>query len=81
MIIDYNNFNKIKKKIDNKYQVVYEIDNFILNKHIKNILFSINKSKKKPTKIFKHNSRIIKIEFNKFKDLHKNLNRLIKEIF
>ena len=81
MIIDYNNFNKIYKVLDNKYQTTIEIDNFLLNKHIEKILLSINKSKNKPTKIFKHNTKIIKTEFNKFNDLHINLKKLIEEIF
>ena len=81
MIIDYNNFSKNNKILDSKYQRAFEIDNFLLNKHLKKILLSIRKSKKKPTKIFKHNSRIVKTEFNKFNDLHKNLNKLIREIF
>ncbi len=80
MIIDYNNFKKINKILDNKYQKAFEIDNFLLEKKLKEVLISINKSKK-PTKIFKHNSKIVKTEFNKFKDLHQNLNKLIKEIY
>ena len=81
MIIDYNNFKNVNKILDNKYQTAFEIDNFLLRNHIKKILRSLSKSKNKPTKIFKHNSRIVKTEYNNFKDLHKNINQLIKEIF
>ena len=80
MILDYKKLDDLKKISFNKTQKIIVIDGLILKDKINKILNSIVKSKNKPSKIFKHSNKIVKLEYNNFKNLHYELGNLIKEI-
>ena len=80
MNINYEIFNKIKKFKKNAKQKIIITKGFINKDYENKIYKSVNSSLTKPTKIFKHNNKIVKYEFN---DLHKfnyNLRQLYLEL-
>ncbi len=93
MNIDYEIFNNIKKFKNNSKQKILILKGLI-NKNCESKVYkSLNRSLKKPTKVFKHNNKIVKYEFNNsnmfnynFRQLYIELNsekfiNLLKKIF
>ena len=64
MNINYEIFNKIKKFKKNAKKKIIITKGFINKDYENKIYKSVNSSLTKPTKIFKHNNKIVKYEFN-----------------
>lgn len=80
MNINYEIFNKIKKfKFNSKQKLI--ITKGFINKHYENKIYkSAKRSLTKPTKIFKHNNKIIKYEFNDASRFNYDLRQLYNEL-
>ncbi len=80
MNINYEIFNKIKKfKINSKQKIII-LKGLIYRDHESKVYKSVNKSLKKPTKVFRHNDKIVKYEFNDSNKFNYNLKQLYIEL-
>ena len=80
MNINYEIFNNIKKFKNNSRQKIIIINGLIKKKYENRIYKSINKSISKPTKIFRHNNRIVKYEYNNSNKFNYYLRRFYEEL-
>ena len=80
MNINYEIFNKIKKFKKNAKQKIIITKGFINKDYENKIYKSVNSSLTKPTKIFKHNNKIVKYEFNDSYKFNYNLRQLYIEL-
>ena len=80
MNINYEIFNNIKKFKNNSRQKIIIINGLIKKKYENRIYKSINKSISNPTKIFRHNNRIVKYEYNNSNKFNYDLRRFYKEL-
>lgn len=80
MNIDYSKFENIKSFNKNTKQKLISFNGLIKKNKIKTIHKSLKESLKVPTKIFKHNNKIVKYEFNDFSKFNSTFKKLYKEL-
>ena len=80
MNIDYSKFENIQSFNKNTKQKLISFNGLIKKNKIKTIHKSLNESLKVPTKIFKHNNKIVKYEFNDFSKFNSTFKKLYKEL-
>ncbi len=80
MNINYEIFNKIKKFKNNSKQKIIALKGLINKDCEKKIYKSVSKSLSSPTKIFKHNKKIVKYEYNDANKFNYDLRQLYIEL-
>ena len=80
MNINYEIFNKVKKFKNNSKQKIIIIKGLINKEYENKVYKSVNSSLTKPTKIFKHNNKIVKYEFNDSNKFSNDLRQLYIEL-
>ena len=80
MNIDYSKFENIQSFNKNTKQKLISFNGLIKKNKIKTIHKSLKESLKVPTKIFKHNNKIVKYEFNDFSKFNSTFKKLYKEL-
>jgi len=81
MNIDYSKLENIQSFKKNTKQKLISFNGLIKKSKVKTIHKSLKKSLKKPTKIFKHNNKIVKYEFNDFLKFNGALKKLYIELY
>ncbi len=81
MNIDYSEIIKVTPFNNQKKQKIIVIDNLLKKECVNEILKSLKKSLLVSTKVFKHNNKIIKTEYNNINKLDKNFLNLYKELY
>tara|TARA_B100000242_G_C43030010_1_gene479768 strand:- start:841 stop:1500 length:660 start_codon:yes stop_codon:yes gene_type:complete len=80
MNLNYEKFDKIKKFKKNSKQKIIVLKGLIAKESENKIYKSVNKSLLLPTKIFKHNNKIVKYEYNDSNKFNYDLRQLYIEL-